>query len=91
MLRDVVSVQPLADHRLAVTLDDGTEGIVDVAQLVPFTGVFEPLRDDEFFAQASVNPELGTICWPNGADLDSDVLYARIVGRPLPEYVRHKR
>jgi Protein of unknown function (DUF2442) len=91
MLRDVVSVQPLADHRLAVTFDDGTEGVVDVAQLVPFTGVFEPLRDDEFFAQASVNPELGTICWPNGADLDSDVLYARIVGRPLPEYVRHKR
>ena len=89
MLRDAVSVQPLPDYRLAVRFDDGTEGDVDVPQLVQFTGVFEPLRDDDFFAQATVNPELGTICWPNGADLDSDVLYARVVGRALPEYVHH--
>ncbi len=45
MLRDVVSAQPLSGHRLHVTFDDGVEGIVNVAQLVPFTGVFEPLRD----------------------------------------------
>ncbi|MFN9174661.1 MAG: DUF2442 domain-containing protein [Synechocystis sp.] len=28
-----------------------------------------------YFAQVKVNPELGTIQWPNGADLDPDVLY----------------
>jgi hypothetical protein len=27
----------------SVTFDDGTQGVVDVAQLVKFTGVFEPL------------------------------------------------
>jgi len=78
MLRDVVSAQPLAEHRLRVRFDDGTEGVVDVAEMVAFTGVFEPLRQPEFFAKASLNVELGTVCWPNNADLDSDVLYAQV-------------
>ena len=91
MLRDVVSVQTLPEHRLRVKFDDGTEGVVDVAQLVEFTGVFERLGDPEFFAKASVHPELGTVFWPNNADLDSDVLYAKVAGVPVPEYVPEKR
>ena len=91
MLRDVVSVEPLPKHRLRVSFDDGSEGVVDVAQMVQFTGVFEPLRDPAFFAQAKVNAELGTVCWPNDADLDSDVLYAKVTGVAVPEYVPAKR
>jgi hypothetical protein len=44
------------------------------------SGVFEPLRGPSFFAQAKVNEELGTVCWPNDADLDSDVLPPRARG-----------
>jgi len=91
LLRDVASVQTLPHHRLHVRFDDGTEGVVDVAQLVQFTGVFEPLHDSEFFAKTSVNTELGTVCWPNNADLDSDVLYARIADVPVPEYSPQRR
>ena len=91
MLRDVVSVKALPEHRLRVRFDDGTEGVVDVAQMVEFTGVFELLREPDFFAKATVNPELGTVCWPNNADLDSDVLYAKVAGVPVPEYAPQKR
>ena len=91
MLRDVVSVEPLPEHRLRVSFDDGLEGVVDVAQMVQFTGVFEPLRDPAFFAQAKVNTELGTVCWPNDADLDSDVLYAKVTGVAVPDYLPAKR
>jgi len=91
MLRDVVSVKALPEHRLLVTFDDGIEGIVDVAQLVKFTGVFEPLGDPEFFARVTVHPELGTVSWPNNADLDSDVLYAKLAGVPVPEYAPERR
>ena len=90
MLRDVVSVQPLSEHRLRVAFDDGVEGIVNVAQMIQFTGVFEPLRDPALFVQVQVNPELGTVHWPNDADLDSDVLYEKITGVPIPEYVHTK-
>jgi hypothetical protein len=37
--------------------------------------VFEPLRDEAFFAQVAVDPELGTVVWPNGADLAPDALH----------------
>ena len=91
MLRDVVSVQPLSDHRLRVTFDDGVEGIVNVRDLVQLTGVFKPLEDAAFFSQVKVNAELGTVCWQNDADLDSDVLYAKVTGVPIPEYVTAKK
>ena len=48
MLRDVISVEALPEHRLRVAFDDGTEGVVNVADMVEFTGVFEPLRAPSF-------------------------------------------
>ena len=87
MLTDVVLVTPLPDHRLHVRFDDGIEGIVDVGQMIQFTGVFEPLRDQAFFGQVKVHAELGTVCWPNDADLDSEVLYSMVTGTPIPECV----
>jgi hypothetical protein len=37
--------------------------------------VFDPVRSDrEFFKSVAVDPVLGTVVWPNGADIDPDVL-----------------
>jgi len=88
VLNDIVQVRPVGGYRLHLRFDDGTEGEVDVAGLVPFEGVFAALRDRTTFEQVEVNPELGTVCWPNGADLDPDVLYAQVTGRPRPDLTR---
>ncbi len=44
----------------------------------------EPLRDRAYFRKVRVDPELGTVVWPNGYDLDPDVLHGdyESVGRP---------
>ena len=84
MLIDVVEVQPLEGYQLKLRFEDGVEGVVDVAQCVALTGVFACLRERTQFVQVRVNPELGSIAWPCGADLDADVLYSLVSGEPLP-------
>lgn len=93
MLKDIVAVCPLTDYNLRLTFEDDIEGIVNIANLIEFTGIFEPLVNPTYFAQVAVNPDLGTISWPNGADLDPDVLYSLVADQPLPNYttLSHRR
>jgi len=37
--------------------------------------MFRPLQDVEYFAKVAVDSELGTVVWPNGADLAPEVLH----------------
>jgi hypothetical protein len=82
MLKDVVDARTLGDYRLYLRFEDGVEGSIDLAPILSFRGVFAPLRDPAYFAQVRVDRELGTVVWPNGADLDPDVLYGSITGTP---------
>jgi hypothetical protein len=86
MLKDIVAVQPREPYQLLLRFEDGVEGIVDLAQLIEFSGVFLPLKDPTYFARVQVDPESGTIVWENGADLDPDVLYSVVTGQPIPDY-----
>lgn len=86
MLKDIVAVQPLEAYQLHICFEDGVEGVVDLNQLVQFSGIFAPLQDPVYFAQVQVHPELGTIVWDNGADFDPDVLYAIVSGQAIPDY-----
>jgi len=55
---------------------DGFVGTVDLAPwIVGRRGVFAALQDPSFFARVTVDRDAGTLVWPNGADLDPDVLY----------------
>ncbi|MBF0325188.1 DUF2442 domain-containing protein [Magnetospirillum moscoviense] len=84
MDRDVVAVTRTGEFTLRLTFGDGTVGEVDFASVLSFKGVFAPLKDPSEFAKVAVNPEIGTICWPGGADIDPYVLYSRVTGAPLP-------
>jgi hypothetical protein len=83
MPRDVVKVEPRGGYRVWLQFQDGVEGEVDLGPELTFQGVFAPLRDPAYFARVSVNAELGTIGWPNGADWDPLVLYSRVTRRPV--------
>jgi hypothetical protein len=65
------------DHRVFVSFEDGLTAEVDLAYLLDYGGVFEPLRDIGYFRQLRADPEAGTIVWPNEADIAPETLYAR--------------
>ncbi|MFQ5794355.1 MAG: DUF2442 domain-containing protein [Candidatus Bipolaricaulia bacterium] len=88
MLKDIVEVRPLEGYRLFLRFEDDVQGEIDLAEVIKFEGVFAPLKERAIFEQVQIHSELGTICWPNGADLDPDVLYARITGKSLPAFAQ---
>ncbi|HBG05467.1 MAG: hypothetical protein A2075_05535 [Geobacteraceae bacterium GWC2_58_44] len=81
---DVVAVEVIEGHELQLTFEDGLTARIDMDRIVAsFEGVFAPLLDPVFFSQVKVDPELGTIVWPNGADICPDVLYSFASGKPI--------
>ena len=80
----VTEVRALANRQLELTFGDGLCAIVEMDRVLhSYTGVFAPLVDADFFRQVRVDRELGTIVWPNGADVCPDVLYSFASGKPI--------
>ena len=73
-LVDITAVEVVDEYRLRLTFEDGTVGEVAFAER-QWRGVFEPLRDPAYFARVRVDPETGTIGWPNGGDMAPEPLY----------------
>jgi hypothetical protein len=69
----VRSVEALDRFRVRLEFEDGTEREVDLA-LYLRGPIFEPVWNDAILFRA-VRVEGGTVAWPNGADIDPDVLY----------------
>ncbi|GAC1601135.1 MAG: hypothetical protein NVS3B21_28580 [Acidimicrobiales bacterium] len=78
---DIREVEYLGGHRLRVTFADGIVSDVDLSEKLSgaIGPMFEPLRDMAFFAKVMVDPDLGTVVWPNGADLAPDALHSSAV------------
>ncbi len=74
-IETVVAVSVIPPYTLDVVFADGTRRQVDVEPLL-YGAMFEPLHDPARFAEVAVDPELGTVVWPNGADLSPEFLYA---------------
>lgn len=68
---------PLDGYLVHVRFEDGTAADVDLSYLLEYGGVFEPLRDLNFFRKLRADPEAGTVVWPNQADIAPETLYAQ--------------
>ena len=82
----VTGVRHLKDYELEVRFSDGRSAKLDFRERIAGRGgAFRPLQDVEFFAQVAVDPEAGTLVWPNGVDFCPDVLYAEATGKEIDE------
>ncbi|MEY3996199.1 MAG: hypothetical protein RL344_542 [Pseudomonadota bacterium] len=77
---DIIDVKIIKNRVLNITFSDGYYGQIDCDSFIcSYTGVFEPLLNIEFFNQVYVNKDLGTIAWPNGADICPEYAYQYLI------------
>lgn len=70
----VREVEPLDGHKVHVTFTDDSERDINLEKYL-YGPAFEQIRNDEtLFRQVFVG-DGKTLAWPNGADIDPDVLY----------------
>lgn len=88
----VQSVEPLDAPRIRVIFTNGEQREIDLTPYIATGPIFAPVRTNPSFFQ-SVVVDGGTLTWPNGADIDPDVLYHG--GTPpwaqVPAYTKEAR
>jgi hypothetical protein len=89
-MMEIVAVRPLEGYSVWLQFSDGVERKVNLTPLLtPVGPMTEPLmRDPTTFR--SVRAENGTIVWPNGFDLDPDVLYYEDLREPSQSAVERR-
>jgi hypothetical protein len=76
MIIHITAVEVTGPHSLHLTFDDADQSTKAINLYSELEGpVFEPLKDPATFARVWLDPELGTVVWPNGADFAPDFLY----------------
>lgn len=71
----LLDARPSHDYTVHVRFEDGLTADVDLSYLLDYGGIFESLRDLEYFRQLRADAEAGTIVWPNEADIAPETLY----------------
>jgi len=61
-------------HTINVAFGDGTEQRINFRPVLQ-GAVFGPLQDLTTFNAVVLDPEVGTLTWPNGADFDPTTLH----------------
>jgi hypothetical protein len=61
-------------YTLRVEFDDDTVRVIDFRDVLAGE-MYGPLKDPAVFKQVRLDPEAGTLVWPNGADFDPATLH----------------
>ena len=74
MYLSVKKVKPLPNYKLELTFENKEIKVFDVKPYLD-TGLFKALKDEKFFKMVRVSYD--SIEWPNGVDLDPEILYEK--------------
>ena len=74
MIPRVVEASYVKDYILHLRFSDGMEGEVNLEKELEGK-VFKPLKELSYFRKFTLNPDLHTVTWPNGADFAPEFLY----------------
>ncbi len=77
MIPRVIEATYIKDFTIKIRFTDGVEGEVNLRDEL-IGEIFQPLKDISYFKNFTVDPELHTLVWPNGADFAPEFLYDKI-------------
>src|SRR5688572_7291876 len=70
----VVDFSLEGDYTLSIVFEDGKSLVIDFSPVL-YGEMYGPLREQGFFKKVYIDEQAKTLCWPNGADFDPDLLY----------------
>jgi Protein of unknown function (DUF2442) len=70
----VTSLKKVEPFTLEVFFNDATSQIINFVPVLR-GDLYGPLRNPSVFDQVSIDPEVRTLIWPNGADFDPAILH----------------
>ena len=70
----IISFKIKSPYTLELIFNDGAIKEINFEKILS-SEMFSPLKDQKLFNQVSIDPEVHTIVWPNGADFDPAILH----------------
>ncbi len=74
MFLHVTNARYVDGYKVEVSFNNGRKGVADLTDALKGP-MFEPLKNKLEFSTLTVDKELETIVWPNGADLAPEYIY----------------
>lgn len=74
LIYKIISLKITAPYTLELKFNDGAIKEINFERILSGE-MFSPLKDQKLFNQVSIDPEVHTIVWPNGADFDPAILH----------------
>lgn len=76
---DIVQAEYIDSYTLEIIFENNIKGKVDFSEYLSKKGLFESLKNLDYFKKFSINKDIGTICWDNGLDIAPDTLYKKMI------------
>ncbi|MBS4028790.1 MAG: DUF2442 domain-containing protein [Ignavibacteriales bacterium] len=73
-IHKITSVKVVGPYQLDIRFSDNERKLIDFRPVLS-REMYAPLRDVTFFNQVTLDKEVHTIVWPNGADFEPTLLY----------------
>lgn len=74
LIVNIVDFELVAPYTIRLTFEDGQKRTINFEPVL-YGYYYGPLRDLALFNQVHLDPETGTLLWPNDADFDPATLY----------------
>lgn len=77
MIPRIIDAKHIKNHTIYLRFSDGSEGEINLEHELDGV-IFAPLKSISYFKKFSLNRELHTVVWPNGADFAPEFLYEKL-------------